>query len=522
MLEEKLMNINPIIRRHVISQFRQGKLAGITLAGFFLPILICIFNLLFLYGNHPYRPFDIREVSRNTYIWLLAIQFFLYFAFGINSIGMSVVSEKETHTYEFFKTLPLKYREILLGKAIGPNILLHYVELIMVPFVLVAGWLANIPFVVTLQIYLLLAFLIFFISSLGIFVSLIVMRRAAVNLTVLGAVVILGLTSTFFAETYREYGANFLSLFSPVTIFRYYLNPYFRWGQSYQLNGVISFYALKVPILLYTCLVYALLGTAFICGASKKIKNEQAPPFRRKIIIPFFLGFELLLLGFMKDIFSINNQQGRITSVSSLLFFFCIGWFVLFFLGLLLTPDYQNITLWAKNRTGTARKFIRSLLSEDTSPVLFNTFVSFLIMGVIGLFTYAYLFAVYGAPIIQPGMLSRILLALAILLTYLLLYLSMAQFIILKTRNNYTLYAIFLVSALVLPLLLTAFSEKPIFLLYNPISAAHYVVLETFSRAIPKQQVVLSIALPFLLFIIFVFEIRAILQRMQQKTKQTQ
>jgi hypothetical protein len=143
-------------------------------------------------------------------------------------------------------------------------------------------------------------------------------------------------------------------------------------------------------------------------------------------------------------------------------------------------------------------------------------------MCVIGLSAYAYLFTVHSAPIIQPGMLSRILLALAILLAYLLFYLSMAQFIILKTRNNYTLYTIFLISSLVLPLLLTAFSRKPLFLLYNPISAVQYVVFEGFSYATTNPQIALSIAIPFILFVIFVCEIGTTLQRLQQKMKQTQ
>lgn len=461
----KPMNIfsNPIIRRNLVSQMRRERLIGVSVSYVGLIVLICLFICLWYYAEHN-SSLNLTAICKSMHLSLLILQFVLYFVVGFNLSSLAIVREREQGTYEFFKTLPMSYGNIIIGTMIGPTLFTHWLQLITFPLTIFSGLLGKVPILVMVKLYIVLAFGGFCLNALGLLVSSMARKQSPVNLCVLsGMALFIGVPCIGIA-IYEGYEANYVSLLSPITLFLQYFLPYY--GEK-AFNSCISFFELKVPILVYTCLIYACLGTTFLVGIFRKLKDETALPFSRRHVLFLFLIFEVILIGFMRDVFRLED----FSPMESLSAFFQISWFVLLGLSLISTPDYASVFAWLRNRKAGTKQLLNDLFTHSGSPILGISILGYLIMAIVGLSAYAYLPHPF---VFGYGVMARFVVALSMLFGYLLAYLILAQLAaLLSKEHGLTLGIAFVLILYILPFLLAGFSSLEFFLLFSPTSGSY-------------------------------------------------
>ena len=462
------MNIfsNPIVLKNLRSQMRQERLIGISVGYIGFLILICFLNFLVHYGEAEYAfSIDLAAVCKSIHLCLLILQFCLYFIFGFNTSSSAIVKERDQRTYEFFKTLPMSYKDIIIGEMIGPTLTIHYLQLITIPLTVITGLVAGVSMLVMAKLYIVLVFGGFFLNALGLLASSMAKKQSSVNLVIICTIGLLVGAPCIGMGIYKGYEANFVSLLSPVTLFVQYFSPYYRVDG---FNTHISFFALKMPILIYTCLIYTCLGITFLAGTFRKLRDETAPPFSRKKAPFLFLIFELILIGFMRDVFRIED----LPAMESFSVFFQISWFVLIGLSLMLTPDYASVFAWLRSKKRGGKQLVFDLFSHSGSPILIVSIIGYLIMMIVGLSVYAYL----PTPFIFAGSITaKFALGLGMLLGYLLAYLLIAQLgALLSKEKGPVMSTAFVTILYILPFLLAGFSQLETFLLFNPTSGSYF------------------------------------------------
>ncbi len=455
---------NPIFRQNLISRMRPQRLLVITVA--YLAFISLIFILTVLgYTAGTAGPLDVPSVCKTVHLSLLILQFAIYWIVGLSLCSASVVRERNERTIEFFETLPLSYRDMVIGKLTGPCVLLHYLQLITVPIVVLTGLVGHVSLMVMVKLYIVLVLGSLWLNALGLVASTLTKKQSSINLFVLLTVILSLVVPCIGITAYERCSANYISLLSPVTHFIHWFAPYY--GEA-GFNSQISFFGFELPVLGYTCLVYLCLAAIFLNAAVRKFRDEEAQIFSPGKGMLLFIIFVIGLVGFMPDaLLSVRREHMVNFSI-----FFQLSWFVLLCLGLFLTPGCASLFAWVRGPADRGLPRLRRFLTGSESPILKTGIAGFAVMTAVGCAACAYLPPPYVIDLAAAG---KMAVGLGILLGHLLLYLLLAQYATLASREKGLALGMVMVLVLyLLPLIVAAVGQDEMLMVFNP-TAGTYV-----------------------------------------------
>src|SRR5438093_75884 len=161
---------NPEFIRHVRAELRPARALSTGL----VVLIICFLVGLSCWGAEHEKP---REFYRVFYGWLLGLQFGVIGLWGAFACGPAVSRERDLKTFDFQRTTRLTAGELMAGKVLGAPVLGWFALACSLPVSLVAGLTGGFSFAVLLQAYALLVAFILFLSTFGLWMSM-MMERA--------------------------------------------------------------------------------------------------------------------------------------------------------------------------------------------------------------------------------------------------------------------------------------------------------------------------------------------------------
>lgn len=326
--EEFSIRDNPLIKRYFYEQFRKEIFSRSVFA--YLLILFTLTLYCFLvYPMMSERPKDSVKIF---HFCVLAMQFLMVFAMGLNNCVLSIVKEKEQKTHEFFKTLPMQYKDILVGKLFGPNLILHFLQIPTLALSFVSGLACGFHLKSILYVYYILFLGGATLQIAALFLSTFLKKQASSNLFIV-FIILTGFS-------WIAGGVLLVYENKPIP-------PLYLFGQ-------------RIPLILYFTLMCVFLTKVFSLGTLQKLRNEQASPFTRTHALAIFAVFYFLTM--------ISTKETSDFLATLTLFMFPGKNIILFFLCVALTPDYAAALAWLKKQKSSSENFIKDGMYNAGSP----------------------------------------------------------------------------------------------------------------------------------------------------------
>ncbi|MBD0369427.1 MAG: hypothetical protein ICV60_01130 [Pyrinomonadaceae bacterium] len=335
------------------------------IGGFALCIVLVIAGLSWnsYAGKSYYTPVQqVTYAARDTYWPLTIILFGLIFVLAPAMTALSFIQEKMRGTAIFQQMILMKPLDIALGKFFGSSAASYFAALIILPFALVAGLLADqrIDSVLNLYLFLIVGGLSF--QAIGLFISAAIASPSEKSLR--GGLLIGPAVGVFGAVT---------ALFW----YRYFTD---HTGKSYYFW---HFYGASVEgyVIILGLLIF--IGLWAFAGAVRRIKASQLVPVGAWPVWFFFATAESLLVGILwgwqtssrSDLYAYGTPP-----VMQLITYMMINWGALLALAGSLAVSRQGLREW-----WSAEGDPLVLFQREESRNSFKTFLIALGVSVLGL-----------------------------------------------------------------------------------------------------------------------------------------
>ncbi len=266
---------NALIRRYAVSALRPQYIwVNIGIYGIGLA-LICIINLLALRSGAVYDG-ELRLCLRSVYGQLLAIQFLLLWVWGGYSAGNALRDEMLNKSYDFFRLLPLRPGQKLLGVAVGRNLLALALAAVTAVVQLVFGFAGGVPVFLQAQVAFALIATTMVIWNVAVLSSVRV-RKGKKQRRGISAVLLL-----FFALWMVPMVINLIILVSSVVELE---------------NWKLSFFTADLPGLLVVGSIALYLALWAMRGATRQLTRSDQPLFSPAGAYIFLSGCLAIALG---------------------------------------------------------------------------------------------------------------------------------------------------------------------------------------------------------------------------------
>ena len=166
------MTILPILSRELVVAARKAQLqAGRSVfAGILLAVVLCTFGAWYYWEHGSVSPELMGRVARQSFLWIVFAH--AISIFGVSTAAaLSIAGEKDRRTLDFLLATRLGNAEIVLAKFASSMILLLSTVAAGLPVMLLLSTLGSVDLGLILVMYVGLAFIAFFVASLGIWVS---------------------------------------------------------------------------------------------------------------------------------------------------------------------------------------------------------------------------------------------------------------------------------------------------------------------------------------------------------------
>ena len=326
---------NPELVRHVRAELRPPR----ALSAAAITLVVC--SLVGLACWNAERN-NLREFFRLYYAWLVGIQY-VFLGFWCASLcGQGISRERELKTYDFLRTTRLTAAELLLGKVLGAPIVAYFAVGCSLPVSLLAGVLGGYRVAVLLENCLLLVVFALFVSTLGLWGSMLVEKSSAGAIGML-ALAVITLMFRFDESPFPGFGAVSIA---PAVLSLHEAND--AWASLRP-----TFFGAPVSFLVLTLVLYVTLGAWLALMLQRNLKRDIQ---QTRLLSPWqavglAVYFNLLFYAFLDP----NSLRpgfvgGSLTpkEVSSLAV--ALNALILFLVGPATLTPYEKLKVWWRQR----------------------------------------------------------------------------------------------------------------------------------------------------------------------------
>ncbi|MEO1428891.1 MAG: hypothetical protein AAFV71_07470 [Cyanobacteria bacterium J06633_8] len=389
------------------------------------------------------------------FIFLCMIFMFTLLVAGTYLIINDLSQEERKGTLNFIRLSPQSETSIFTGKMLGVPVLIYLVTLAAIPFHILTGISANLPFGNILFFYLILAASCIFFYSVALLFGIFGGSLLSGFKPWLGSgVVLLFLwVSIQFTnhESYHNYGA-FARLFSPTDITHYFFPDSFSRTPALQKLQFFNFAVGKsfIGVIALHLLNYGLWTYWAWQGLKRCFRNPNATIFSKQQSYLIFTCFQAVLIGFYIS----ENYKNWNTFYEGMGVLYLWNLLIIVPLCALMLTHRQAIQDWARfrfykdeNSTYLSKKSLTwELLFGEKSPVILAIATNLLIASS------AFLVVCLKANIdnFQNSDFSKIFSVLLVFVSLIMIYATVAQIMVMLKNSKRTLWAAGTTSALII------------------------------------------------------------------------
>jgi len=400
-----------------------------------------------------------RDHWEYIFLSLSVIFIFTLLVAGTYLLINDLVKEERRGTLNFIRLSPQSETSILTGKLLGVPSFIYLIVLVAIPLHLWAGHSANIALSYIFSYYaIVIASCIFFYSGALLFGLVSRWLSGFQPWLGSGAVFFLLFMTMIMASSYGNSLNNsgtWLRLFNPWDVTNYLFPNLFRISNGSPLQNLEFFYiplgTNVVSVVGLHLFNYGVCSYGIFKALKRCFRNPQASVISKGqsyIIVAFC---QLMMWGFTlqywNQVFDLDRQVRENFSLMAL---YNVG--LLFSLIAILTPHRQTVQDWARYRHQASNKSIWwDLTTSEKSPALVAIAINLIIVSIPWLvwISLTSAFDIDQSPNWAGDNINRLklLLALALFISMMLIYATIAQLILLLKTPKRSFWAIGTVSA---------------------------------------------------------------------------
>ncbi|MBC1238682.1 ABC transporter permease subunit [Nostoc sp. 2RC] len=400
-----------------------------------------------------------RDHWEYIFLSLSVIFIFTLLVAGTYLLINDLVKEERRGTLNFIRLSPQSETSILTGKLLGVPSFIYLIVLVAIPLHLWAGHSANIALSYIFSYYaIVIASCIFFYSGALLFGLVSRWLSGFQPWLGSGAVFFLLFMTMIIASSYGNSLNNsgaWLRLFNPWDVTNYLFPNLFRISNGSPLQNLEFFYiplgTNVVSVVGLHLFNYGVCSYGIFKALKRCFRNPQASVINKGqsyIIVAFC---QLMMWGFTlqywNQVFDLDRQ---VRENFSLIALYNVG--LLFSLIAILTPHRQTVQDWARYRHQASNKSIWwDLTTSEKSPALVAIAINLIIVSIPWLvwISLTSAFDIDQSPNWAGDNINRLklLLALALFISMMLIYATIAQLILLLKTPKRSFWAIGTVSA---------------------------------------------------------------------------
>jgi hypothetical protein len=362
-----------------------------------------------------------------------------------------LAKEESRGTLNFIRLSPQSETSILTGKLLGVPSLVYLVILVAVPLHLLAGRSAKIAFSYILSYYAILAASCIFFYSAALLFGLVTRWFSGFQPWLgSGAVLLLLFTVMVFASSSNNSLNNstaWLRLFAPWDTINYLFPNLLRVYNGSPLKNVEFFY---IPLgknvfgVVGFHLLNLGLGSYGILQALKRsFRNPQASIITKRQSYLFVAFCQVMMWGFSLQFWQNNSRLNEYVA-QNLIFLALYNLVLLLSLIAVLSPHRQDIQDWARYRhqdVSSRKSVLQDLIWSEKSPALVAIVINLTIIAIPWLVWIA-LTSVFDTEYSNNFDKLKVLLAIALSISMIMIYATIAQLILLLKTPKRSFWAI--------------------------------------------------------------------------------
>ncbi|MEH2201000.1 ABC transporter permease subunit [Nostoc sp.] len=479
---------------------------------------IAEYNDLTLNNICPQNEIDWQLWWRDHWEYIF-LTFSVIFVFTLLVAGTYLIindlAKEETRgTLNFIRLSPQSETNILTGKLLGVPSLIYLVILVSVPLHLWAGYSAQIAFTSILSYYAILAASCIFFSSAALLFGLISNKFGGFQPWIgSGAVFIFLIIPILMAPSY-SYNSNnsvaWFTLFNPVETTNYLFPNYFHLSNGSPLKNLEFFYLPLgrsfVSIIGFHLLNFGLCSYGIFQALKRCFRNPQASTINKGQSYLFIAFSQMMMWGFIlqnwEQITNVDQQIEQSLTLVGVYNFISLFSFIA-----ILSPHRQAVQDWARYRHQefSSRKSVwQDLIFAEKSPAIVAIAINLAIVSipwVVWISLTSVIDTVHSHWAGDNFDKFKLLLALALSVSLMLIYATIAQLILLLKTPKRSFWAIgtlgtaMFLPSLILGLLGISSSAYPTVWLFStfPWVAIEYASATTIFMAFLAQLSVLTL-----------------------------
>lgn len=377
---------------------------------------------------------------------------------GTYLIINDLAKEETRGTLNFIRLSPQSETSILTGKLLGVPSLIYLVILVALPLHLWAGYSAEIAFTDILSYYAILAASCIFFYSAALLFGLVNRSFSSFQPWLAsGAVFIFLITPILMASSYdngssSNNSAAWFTLFNPLDITNYLFPNLFHLTHGSPLKNLEFFYlplgTSVVTILGFHLLNFGLSSYGILQALKRCFRNPQASIINKEQSYLFVAFSQMMMWGFiLQNWEQISNVDIHIEQNLTLVAAY--NFILLFSLMAILSPHRQAVQDWARyqHQEVSSRKSLwKDLISSEKSPAIVAIAINMTIVSIPWL-VWISLTSVIDTDHSQDLAVDnfdkfKLLLTLALSVSLMLIYATIAQLILLLKTPKRSFWAI--------------------------------------------------------------------------------
>ncbi|OGF46718.1 MAG: hypothetical protein A2231_00795 [Candidatus Firestonebacteria bacterium RIFOXYA2_FULL_40_8] len=395
------------------------------------------------------------DAFKTAYMFLLTLQYVVFYIYGTYQVSVSVSKEREQKTYDFQRMTRLTPYELTLGKFFGGPVISYVIVIASFPLSILCGLLGQIPLNSFILSYIYLITGGWLWHSLGLYMSSEAEKPSSggIGLLVSGFYFVGMIGSPMFRNHNGSDPINTI-VFSPIV----FNNILYSTSTS-----VTNFYGYLLHPLLFG-IALSLYSTFWFFRLSVRRLSEDMLIFlKKKELLVFLATFYFLLCGL---IWKATPASGADAVVLEKYILLCTGIFLLFFVVMLYSKDKTKLANWGRRKYEL--KGIFESLSDKDAPAVLPFISVYLLQFIVGLIYVLFLGAFREMP--EPlKLLTYFLVCQAGILALLFSLGAVVQFIAFFSEKKFKQIAV-LYYLLYLFVLVTACTTIPDMIKYLPVA----------------------------------------------------
>ncbi|MHC5933731.1 ABC transporter permease subunit [Nostoc sp.] len=456
-----------------------------------------------------------QEHWEHIFLTLSVIFVFTLLVAGTYLLINDLAKEETRGTLNFIRLSPQSETSILTGKLLGVPSLIYLSILLAVPLHLWAGLSAKIAFSYILSYYAILAASCIFFYSAALLLGLFSRSASGFQAGLGSSVVLLFLFLTMVLASSDSNTLNnstaFFRLFNPWDITNYLFPNLFNLSNGSPLKTWQFFYlplgTTVVSVVGFHLLNLGLCSYGILQVVKRYFRNPQASIISKEQSYLLVAFYQLMMWGFTVQN-GLNNQRWDERVGGNLVLLAVYNLVLILSLIVVLSPHRQDIQDWARYRhqgVSSRKNLWQDLISAEKSPALVAIAINLIIVTIPWL-VWVSLTSVFDANDGQTWLSNdidrfKVLLAIALSISLMMIYATIAQLILLLKTPKRSFWAIgTLGTAMFLPPMILQFlnippSEYPTIWLFStfPWAAIQYSGVTTIFMAFLAELSVLAL-----------------------------